>query len=42
MVLNAVIITGGTPYQDKETKDLSYLLSDGYRMPKPPNCDEDM
>lgn len=33
---------GGTPYPDMETKHLAYHLTDGYRMPKPENCEDDM
>ena len=33
---------GGTPYSDMETRHLAYHLSQGYRMPKPENCEDDM
>ncbi|XP_072024696.1 angiopoietin-1 receptor-like isoform X2 [Amphiura filiformis] len=33
---------GGTPYSDMKTSNLAYRLTDGYRMPKPENCEGDM
>ena len=35
-------IRSGTPYAGIESKTLSKLLRDGYRMPKPEKCTEDM
>ncbi|XP_072034064.1 uncharacterized protein [Amphiura filiformis] len=42
ILLWEIVTFGGTPYSDMETKHLAYQLTDGYRMPKPENCEDDM
>ena len=44
-VLNEFIntsITGGTPYAKIASRDLVRRIQDGYRMPKPDKCTEEM
>ncbi|XP_064604684.1 protein draper-like [Liolophura sinensis] len=39
VLLWEVATLGGTPYADIESKQLYDMLLDGYRLPKPPGCD---
>ncbi|XP_072035280.1 angiopoietin-1 receptor-like [Amphiura filiformis] len=42
ILLWEIATLGGTPYSDMETKYLAYHLTEGYRMPKPDNCEQEM
>ncbi|XP_072035876.1 uncharacterized protein [Amphiura filiformis] len=42
ILLWEIATLGGTPYPEMETKFLNFHLNNGYRMPKPENCDSEL
>lgn len=42
VLLWEIVTMGGTPYPGVSTHNLLVLLKEGYRMPKPPNCSDEL
>ncbi|XP_022111619.1 angiopoietin-1 receptor-like [Acanthaster planci] len=42
ILLWEIATLGATPYEDIKSKDLPSRLENGYRMPKPSNCDDEL